>query len=285
LQPGDFFIEKAPEEKLVKIASETGVNFNPLETLKDGNFHVVKRGRIGLFQRYYGGNIDEGWTRLCFENFGFKYHTLLSEEIKKGDLRKNYDVIILPDDSKEAITGEFKENKRFRPEEYPEKYRSGIGKEGTEALKKFVKEGGTLVALGDAYEFAADAFDLKIADVTKDLCSTKWFCPGSTLKAEFNNTQPLAYGMPDEGLVVNFSSPAFEVIPGIHNENYITVVRYKENDLLKSGWLIGEKTVAKKQAMLSAKYGEGEVVLIGFRVQHRNQTDGTFKLLFNTIIR
>jgi hypothetical protein len=95
----------------------------------------------------------------------------------------------------------------------------------------------------------------------------------------------LAYGTPAEGLVVNFSSPAFEVIPGIHNENYTTIVRYKENDLLKSGWLIGEKTVAKKQAMLTAKYGEGEVVLIGFRVQHRNQTDGTFKLLFNTIIR
>jgi hypothetical protein len=37
--------------------------------------------------------------------------------------------------------------------------------------------------------------------------------------------------------------------------------------------------------MLSAKYGEGEVVLIGFRAQHRNQMDGTFKFLFNTIIR
>jgi hypothetical protein len=199
LKPGDFFIEKGPEDKLVKIAGETGVNFNPLETLNKENSHVVKRGRIGLFQRYYGGNMDEGWTRLCFENFGFKYLTLLSEEIKKGDLRQKYDVIILPDDSKEAITGEFKENKRFRPEEYPEKYRSGIGQVGTEALKKFVKEGGTLVALGDAFEFAADAFALKIADVTKDLSSTKWFCPGSTLKVTFNNTHPLAYGMPVEG--------------------------------------------------------------------------------------
>lgn len=285
LRPGDFIVEKASEQKLLDVAEKTGVSFKPLETLSNKNIHEVKRERTGLFQRYYGGNMDEGWTRLCFENFGFDYATLMSEEIKAGNLNKKYDVVVLPDDSKAAITGDFKENSRVKPEEYPVKYRSGVGKEGTEALKKFVKEGGTLVVLGDSYEFAADAFDLKVRNVTQGLKSTEWFCPGSTLKVDFDNTQPLAYGMPDEGVVVNFYSPAFEVLPGRHNDDYTTVVRYKDKNLLKSGWLIGEKTVAKKQAMLTVKYGEGEIVLIGFRTQHRDQTDGTFKLLFNSIIR
>ncbi len=285
LRPGDFIIEKVSDEKLKAVSGKKGVSFYPLETVQSENIHLVKRGKIGLFQRYYGGNMDEGWTRLCFENFGFDYTTLMSEEIKAGALNKKYDVIVLPDDSKEAITGDFKENTRVKPQEYPEKYRSGIGKEGTEALKAFVKQGGTLIVLGDSYEFAVDAFDLKIRNVTQGLKSTEWFCPGSTLKVDFDNTQPLAYGMPDEGLVVNYSSPAFEVLPGRHNEDYTTIVRYKEKNLLKSGWLIGEKVVAKKQAMSSVKYGEGEVVLVGFRTQHRDQTDGTFKLLFNAIIR
>ncbi len=285
LNPGDFIIENASEEKLVKIAQSTGVDFLPLETVPVENIHSVNRGRIGLFQRYYGGNMDEGWTRLCFENFGFNYVTLMSEEIKEGNLNKNYEVIILPDDSNAAITGDFKDNNRMKPEEYPEKYRSGIGKEGTEALKAFVSQGGTVVVLGDSYEFAADAFDLKISDVTKGLGSTEWFCPGSTVNVDFDNTHPLAYGMPNQGLVVNFASPVFEVIPGRHNEDYTTIVRYKEKNLLKSGWMIGEKTIAKKQGMLIADYGSGQVVVIGFRTQHRDQTDGTFKLLFNTIIR
>ena len=229
--------------------------------------------------------MDEGWTRLCFENFDFDYQTLMSEEIKAGNLNKKYDVIVLPSDPKEAITGDFKENSRANPEDYPEKYRSGIGKEGTEAIKEFVKNGGTLVALGSSYEFAKDAFDLKVRNAAMGWNYKELFCPGSTLKVDFDNSHPLAYGMPGDGLVLHRNSPVFEVIPGRFNENYKTLVRYKEKDLLKSGWLIGEKKIAKKLAMLTAKYGDGEVVLIGFPAQHRNQMDGTFKLLFNTIIR
>jgi len=62
------------------------------------------------------------------------------------------------------------------------------------------------------------------------------------------------------------------------------IAKYPEGDILQSGWLIGEDLIAKKAAMVSAKYGKGRVILIGFRAQHRGQTHGTFKLLFNTLI-
>jgi len=100
-----------------------------------------------------------------------------------------------------------------------------------------------------------------------------------------DNSHPLAYGMPEESLVLYRNSPVFEVVPGRFNEDYQTVVRYQDKNILKSGWLIGEKKIAKKSAMLTARYGDGEIVIIGFRAQHRNQTDGTFKLLFNTIVK
>jgi hypothetical protein len=208
----------------------------------------------------------------------------MSEEIRKGDLKKKYDVIVLPDDSPEAITGMMPEGSRYDPEEYPEEYRSVLGNEGIDHLRQFVWEGGTLVALGDSYEFAVHEFDLDVRNSIEGLDSWEFYCPGSTIWVDVDNSHKLAYGMPDKGLVVFRSSPVFEVVPGRNNEAYETVVRYGDENLLKSGWLDGEKKIANKSAMITTSYGEGDIVLIGFRTQHRNQTDGTFKLLFNTII-
>ena len=41
----------------------------------------LSQQRIGMYQRYYGGNMDEGWTRLLIENFGFEYTSLFDPEI------------------------------------------------------------------------------------------------------------------------------------------------------------------------------------------------------------
>jgi len=59
---------------------------------------------------------------------------------------------------------------------------------------------------------------------------------------------------------------------------------YVERDILQSGWLLGEQVIAKKAAAVTVKQGAGRVVLIGFRPQHRNQTHGTFKLVFNALL-
>jgi hypothetical protein len=78
-------------------------------------------------------------------------------------------------------------------------------------------------------------------------------------------------------------SPAFEVLPFDYNERYEVIVRYADRDLLQSGWLVGEETLAKKAGLIAAKYGEGRVVLIGFRAQHRAQNHGTFQLVHRPI--
>jgi len=287
LRPGDFIASGGPESVLKNVAEQTGVHFKALESKPRGRIHKVKRMRVGMYQRYYGGNMDEGWTRLVLEKFSFPYTSLMDAEIKKGNLVKKYDVIILPSDSTGMITGDIPPDSRYgrRISEVPPEFRSGIGKEGVEALKAFVEKGGTLVTLGEACSFAIEKFGLSVRDTVDDLSSKEFFCPGSTLKATFDNNHPLAYGMPSEGLVLFRSSLAFVIAPGQHNEDYETVVRYIDSDILQSGWLIGEEHLSKKAAMVSAKHGKGQVVLIGFRTQHRCQTHGTFKLFFNALIR
>jgi hypothetical protein len=91
--------------------------------------------------------------------------------------------------------------------------------------------------------------------------------------------------MPSEGLALyTRGNPVFEVTPSAHNERFQVVVRYADRDLLESGWLIGEEALAKRAAVIVAEHEGGRVVLFGIRPQHRAQTHGTFKLLFNALI-
>jgi hypothetical protein len=61
------------------------------------------------------------------------------------------------------------------------------------------------------------------------------------------------------------------------------VARYPDSGLLASGWLLGEKHLAGRAAMIEYPLGKGRAVLFGMRPQYRGQSWQTFKLLFNAL--
>ena len=287
--PGSFVAPAGSERALNEITKEIGVDFYGLGKRVEGA-KEVKPPRVAMYQRYWGGNIDEGWTRWLLEQFRFSYTTVMDKEIKEGNLKEKFDVLLLPSDDTPLITGEKLEEyftkHRFHGymPTFPPEYRSGVGAEGVEAIKKFVESGGTLVAMNAACDFAIDKFGLNIRNVLKDLKPKEFFCPGSTLKLRVEMRHPMAYGMPENALSVFWNSPAFDVLPSEFNENYEIVAQYPEREIMQSGWLVGEEKIANKAAVVVAKHGKGKVVLMGIWSQHRGQTHGTFKLLFNNLL-
>lgn len=298
LQPGAFLITLKVKranllKDLQKIASDIHLNFIPLKEECKTVSHEIKPSRVGMYQRYWGGNADEGWTRWILEKFEIPYTTIMDKEIKDGKLEEKYDVIVIPSDSKAMITGEGREEEIRRRgmgmggislTNYPPEYKSGIGRDGVDKLKKFVEAGGVIMALNNACDFVIDEFKLPIRNALIDLQPKDFYCPGSTIKVHIDNSSPTAYGMPSEGLILFFNSPAFLLTPTDHNENFKIVVRYPEERMLESGWLIGEKKLSHKVAMIDAKHGKGRIVLIGFRPQNRAQNHGTLKFLFNSLL-
>ena len=105
-RPGDFVIPSGDEATLQQVATATGVDFIAISSKPTAD-HEVEQMRTAMYKRYWGGNMDEGWTRLTLESFDFPYSSVRDTEINAGDLRKKYDVIILPHDKTDTLMGKF----------------------------------------------------------------------------------------------------------------------------------------------------------------------------------
>jgi hypothetical protein len=299
--PGDFIVAGGSAAAVAETAKQTGVDFTALTGPAPQGAYALRQPRIAMYQRYGGGNMDEGWTRLMFEQFNVPFKTVMDAEIKGGGLEAKYDVIVLPADSVSGMTGE-------RPaggqggqggqggggggggfgggqDNTPPEYRSGFGADGVKALDAFVQKGGTLLTFAQAGDLPIQRFGLPLRNVVAGLPSKEFWSPGSTLRVRFDNLNPLAYGMPAEGLALFMAgSQVYEVTSTDRSQDVEILSTYVERDLLQSGWLLGEAVIAKKAAAVAVNHGAGRVVLIGFRPQHRDQTHGTFKLVFNALL-
>jgi len=280
---GDFIVGPSADATAVRaIADGTGVDFGSLGTDATSASYPLTPLRIGMYQRYYGGNIDEGWTRWLLEDFDFPYTSIMDAEILRGSLRQRWDVIVLPADNVVMMTGQFPDGPR---EDVPPEYRSGFGDEGVEALKAFVDAGGTLVTFAEAGDLVLERFDVPVRNAVAGLSGNDFWSPGSTLKIDVHTDHPFAYGMPEHALATFLAGgQVYETVAGARSADVDRVVTYPDRDILQSGWLLGEEAIANKAAVVSVKQGEGTILMLGFRVQHRAQTHGTFKLLFNALV-
>jgi hypothetical protein len=271
LPAGAFLVDPSAAGPVTQQASRLGLKVAAVDA-EPAKVAALKAPRVALYKAV-GGNADEGWTRYIFERFGFGYSSLLDADIRKGDLRSKYDAIVLPDASYAAM----RDGKKAGS--YPEDLTGGMTAAGVDNLKKFVEDGGTLITLNQASELPIKAFNLPITDVTAGVSSDKYYVPGSILKTTVDNTDPLAYGLPSEISAFASASPAFTV----DGDGVRTVAKYPGSDLLKSGWLLGENVIAGRADVLDAKLSKGDVVILGFKPQHRAQSHGTYKLLFNAL--
>src|SRR5207249_9234713 len=103
--------------------------------------------------------------------------------------------------------------------------------------------------------------------------SSEFYSPGSLLNVRVDTRSPLAYGMLAEIAIWSEHSPAWDTqLP--------VVARYPDSGVLASGWLVGEKVIAGRAALIDAPMGRGHAILFGMRPQYRAQSYLTFKTFF-----
>jgi len=248
----------------------------------------LQRPRVALYQSW-NASMDEGWTRWLLEQFGFRYTSVHNADLQATGLRQKFDVIVFPEQAAAIIENGFAKGTM------PDEYTGGLGVKGADALKEFANAGGTLVFLNTASEYAISRLGVPAKTVTPRTGggrggrgaglgedrpvsgSDQFYCPGSLLNAKIDIRSPLAYGVPAEITIWDEQSPAWDTqLP--------VVARYPDSGLLASGWLVGEKTIAGRAAVIDAPMGSGHAVLFGMRPQYRAQSYLTFKMFFNSLL-
>lgn len=287
--PAGSFVVSGDEALVESLAKEYGLEITGLAAKPEVQLTKIHLPKVGLYKSWVS-NMDEGWTRFVMDEYAFAMDTLHDNDIKTVDLSK-YDAIILPSQGTKSI---LHGNSVL---DMPEKFTGGIGLDGSVALSKYVKDGGTLIAFDEASDFVIEQFGLPLRDATEGADSKDFFIPGSLIKTGIDTSHPIAFGMKDTVAVSFNRSRAFTIdkqsktgeggkedIKDAPAPEVEVIATYAAKDLLMSGWALGEQRyIAKKPALVKTKYGKGSCVLFAFRPQFRAQPRGTYKLIFNAI--
>jgi len=235
----------------------------------------VKQAKIGLY-RPWAPSIDEGWTRWILENYHYEAKSLYNADIRSSGLRARYDIIILPDMSNQQLMNGFPIGS------VPGQYADGIGANGIENLRDFVRSGGTLIALNQTASSLIPLMSLPVRNVLEGLPNEKFYCAGSLLRIERQHPEmPVNFGVPDAPVVMFERGPAFEILPGFKGA---VLAKYaKQTNALESGMILHPEVLEDKVAALELAYGQGHILLYGFKPQQRGQAHGTYRYLFNAL--
>ncbi|RRQ50112.1 peptidase M14 [Maribacter algicola] len=287
--PAGSYIVSGGTASVEEMAAKYGLEVIGISEKPEIGLTKIHLPKIGLYKSWVA-NMDEGWTRFVMDEYEFEMDTLHDRDIQTADLSQ-YDALIIPSQRPGSILHGHSNL------EMPEKFTGGIGLEGTVALSKYVKNGGTLLAFDEASNYVIEQFGLPLKDATAGADSKDFFIPGSLIKTSIDTKHPLAFGMQDTVSVSFNKSRAFtidkqskkgeggeEKIADAPAPNVEVIATYASKNLLMSGWAMGEeKYIAKKPAMVKVGYGDGNVILFAFRPQFRAQPRGTYKLIFNAL--
>jgi len=277
------------KNEVSKLSKELGIDFKGISNIDNSKYKELNKIKVGLYKSWQA-NMDEGWTRWMLEQFEFDIDTLHNNDIKNGKLAQ-YSAIIFPSQSPNGILHGHSELSM------PKKFTGGIGLDGMSKIDQYAKSGGTVIFFDSASDLAIEQLGLPVRNVVSNLPSSNFFIPGSLVRMKVDTNNPLAYGMMEEVAASFNQSNAFqtieqrksgeggtEKIADAPKANVIEVASYASNDILMSGWAMGEDRYLKnKSAMLHVPHGSGDIVLFGFRPQFRGQPRGTYKLIFNAI--
>ena len=276
LAPGSIVLSDIPD--LPELLRDAGAHAVAL-TAAPSAVRSLRPVTVGVYHPWFGLE-DAGWCRWVLERAGFTVTVVDNRSISSGAFARDLDVLVLP-----PITGKtLVEGQSQRLVELPQEYRGGIGKNGVEAVKQFVAGGGTAIAFAASAEWLAETLDAPVSNTLKGVGREEYLAPGALLEMRIDTAAPLGWGMPARAAALVDAATVFETRPAADEAARSVAARFADSPLLLSGWVRGEEKLRRRAAVVEVRSGTGRAVLFSFAPYFRGQTEGTFALLYNTVM-
>jgi hypothetical protein len=295
--PGSFIVPApAGSESAGRLQDwivDLGLTAATLDERPDVATHPVDLPRLAIYSTW--GNTQEvGWVRHAFDRFAIPFDLIFKERVREGNLRADYDVVLIPNQGRTAKGLVFDVEPRGGPRAYTktDRYRflgdygsseditGGMGLEGVIELQRFVAGGGLLVTLGAA-SHVPPAYGLT-REIDARRPGSGFYAPGPLVEAEINQPRhPIFYGYDTTETPVRYANGPLLDVPRRFRDDWVLMTF---RDEVLSGHFRGAEQIDGRPAVVDVPRGDGRVVLFATNPCYRWQNHGEFGMLFNTIL-
>lgn len=287
------------------IAVDSGYTGDEGIDLGSNNVMAIKKPKIAILADEPTSSSAFGAIRYLFEQvYDFPYTAIAAASLSRVDL-DDYNVLIMPDARSWGSTGG---------------YKGPIGKNGIENLKRWVLDGGVLICLGGAVDFAIDK-DVKFSAAPKytqkrktpgdvddsyeeqppadkeskekaqETKKEKKFeverlidTPGAVVKVKLDDRSFLSWGY--DGFAVAKIESDSVFVPITDDQGIAAGVYGSEEEYRIAGhmWPEMHKLLAGKAYVWHEQQGRGQVICFAEDPTFRASYDGLDRLFFNAVL-
>jgi hypothetical protein len=257
--------------------------------------HDADVPRVAIYSQW-NGTQELGWYRHAFDQFGIPFDLIYKERVARGNLKNDYDVIIMAVQTINRANVLAPRAARAVPYQKTDKYRflgmygetadmtGGFGQPGVEAIERFLDAGGTLITTGSAVRFPIE-FGLAHSIDTESLTGVNAQKP--LILAEIMRTDhPVFYGYQNRTFPIKFGdTQVFRV--GVADQANVLAQYVGGDSAVLSGLMVGGDVIKGRAFAVDvprAHNGNGRVIMFANNPVYRWQNHGEFNMVFNSII-
>ena len=258
--------------------------------------HDADVPRVAIYSQW-SGTQELGWYRHAFDQFGIPFDLIFKERVAKGNLKADYDVILMAAQNVNKASVMAAPAAKPQPYQKTDKYKflgmygetpdmsGGFGQAGVDAIEKFLDGGGTLITTLQAVRFP---IEFGLAHTVDTEAPQNVNAQKPLIQAEIMRTDhPVFYGYDNKIFPIKFGQGSQVFRVGVADQGNVLAQYVGGDASVLSGLMVGADNIRGRAFAVDipqAHNGNGRVIMFANNPIYRWQNHGEFNMVFNSIM-